>query len=68
MYYNVVTILFIILIASCDEIHQAFVLQRGSYITDVYIDVISGVVGIYDFIILKTSGGMFVMSGGNKIE
>ena len=47
------TILLIILIASCDEINQAFVVQRGSHITDVFIDVIGGVAGIYGFIIWK---------------
>ena len=49
----IITILLIIFIASFDEIHQFYVLQRGSHITDVYIDVISGTVGVYLFIIIK---------------
>ena len=48
-----VTMLLIILIASCDEINQGFVVQRGSHISDVVIDVIGGVAGIYGFIIWK---------------
>jgi len=49
----IITILLIIFIASLDEIHQAYVIQRGSHISDVCIDVISGTVGVYLFIILK---------------
>ena len=49
----IITILLIILIASCDEIHQAYVVQRGSHFSDVCIDVISGTAGIYLFIIIK---------------
>ena len=45
--------LLVILVASSDEIHQAFVAQRGSHVTDVIIDVTSGVMGIYLFIIFK---------------
>jgi len=43
----------VVLVASSDEIHQAFIAQRGSHLTDVIIDVTSGVAGIYGFIIFK---------------
>lgn len=46
-------LLFVFIIASCDEIHQYFVLQRGSHITDTCLDFVSGTAGIYLFIILK---------------
>ena len=49
----IITILLIILIASCDEINQSYVVQRGSHISDVCIDVISGTAGVYLFIIIK---------------
>lgn len=45
--------LFVLIIASCDEIHQSFVIQRGSHITDTCLDFVSGTAGIYLFIILK---------------
>ena len=49
----IITILLIIFIASCDEIHQAYIILRGSHISDVCIDVISGTAGAYLFIIVK---------------
>lgn len=47
------TIAVIIIIASLDETHQMFVANRGSHLSDVCIDVISGFLGMYLFVILK---------------
>ncbi|MBU0279101.1 MULTISPECIES: VanZ family protein [unclassified Gemella] len=51
--YIVYSLLFVVLYAISDEVHQLFIPNRSGNITDVFIDSIGGMLGIFTFTILK---------------